>query len=155
MSLGLAGAAAVLLVLLFGWMHGNSIKADIKRLKNESNALEKKLPAATKMIEAAEAVEEWTREEVVWLDELRWFSERFPDAEEVMLTQLELNPSRDGRPGNMAMEGLARNVDSLKAMDRALQDDSHQVVGEGESQSGSRDRYSTRFERAVILEQED
>jgi hypothetical protein len=66
-----------------------------------------------------------------------------------MLTQLELTPSREG--GKMEMEGLARDVDALNSIYRALQDDKHQVVGEGQGQSSTQQRYSARFDGAVIL----
>jgi hypothetical protein len=152
-SVGLAVAVAVLLALVFGWIYGNSIKADIKRLTAESSRMEKDVKSADKKIEAAEAIEDWTRQEVIWLDELRWLSEKFPPAQDAMVVQLELSPSREG--GRMEMEGLARNVDALKTMDQALHDEAHQVAGEGAGESRAHERYSARFDRAVILGKRD
>jgi hypothetical protein len=142
-----------MLGIVVGWMYGNSIKADIKRLTAESGRLEKEVKPASKKIEAAEAVQDWIRQEVVWLDELRWLSEKFPTAEDAMLVQLELSPAREG--GRMEMEGLARNVDALKTMDQALHDETHQVAGEGAGESRAQERYSARFDRAVILGKRD
>jgi Tfp pilus assembly PilM family ATPase len=152
-SAGLGIAVVVMLGIVFGWMYRNSIKADIKQLSAESTRLEKDVKLANKKIEAAEAIQNWTRQEVVWLDELRWLSEKFPPAEDAMLVKLELSPTREG--GKMDMEGLARNVDAIKTMDQDLHDETHQVAGEGEGESRAHERYSARFERAVILGQGD
>jgi hypothetical protein len=144
---GLAVAVVVLLVVALGWWHRNSLKADIIRLNNEARLLDKKVQQADKHIEAAEAIGKWAEKEVVWLEELKWLAEKLPPPEELMLNQLEL----DRESGRMDMEGQARNVDTVKAMDRSLQDDSHQVIGEGGGASSASQRYAVRFERAVVL----
>jgi Tfp pilus assembly PilM family ATPase len=150
-TVGLAVAVVVLLVVTLGWWHRNSLKADIVRLSNESALLDKEVKAADKHIEAAEAIGEWADKEVVWLEELKWLAEKLPPPQDAMLSQLEM----DRESGRMDMEGLARNVDTIKGMDRALQDESHQVVGEGGGASSASQRYSVRFERAVILGERD
>ncbi|HID77666.1 MAG TPA: hypothetical protein EYP56_16930, partial [Planctomycetaceae bacterium] len=128
-GIGLAVALVVLVGLGWGWLHAQSLRQDIKRLAAQANRLDKDVARATKLVQAAKAIRQWTEQQTVWLDELRWLSEHFPPAEDAMLVNLELAPGR-GRP-QMDMEGLARDTAALQAMDRALGDQRHRVVGEG------------------------
>jgi Tfp pilus assembly protein PilN len=145
---GLAAAVVVLLALVFGWMHRSSINKDIQRLKAESNRLDREVAQATQKVAAAVAIEDWTSQETNWLDELRWLSDEFPSAEQAMVTKLELSGKKGGK---IEFDGFALDVNALKKMDRSLDDESHQVVGQGAGEASSRERYSARFDRAVNL----
>ena len=151
----LAGMTAVLLVLaaLFGvrWQAGR-LDDEIRQLQADTKTWETRASKAAGVEKAASEIEAWTSREVIWLDQLHWFCREFPPAQEAMLTQLRLGPSRKG--GEMRLDGLARNVDTLKAMEKALHDKGHEVIGKGSSQGSPQAPYSLRFSSSLILGKE-
>jgi hypothetical protein len=84
----------------------------------------------------------------VWLDELRWLSERFPPAREAKLNKLHLSA---GERREMVLNGLARNVDAVTKLDNSLQDAVHQIVGKTKSENQSNSQYQIEFRSSVQI----
>jgi hypothetical protein len=100
----------------------------------------------------AREIESWQAGDEVWLDEFRWLSQRLPTARDVMLTQFQADSGPRG--GEMKFEGLARSVESIKAMQEKLRDGEHRLVGKETGESGSQKEsqkeYSLRFSSSVF-----
>ena len=150
---GLAAATLVLAVFWYGWLQSRSLEREIRRLKVESAGLQKKITALSEEKKAADAIEKWTATEVVWLDELQWLAESFPPAQEAMLTQLQLASGIDG--GEMNMDGVVRDVQTIETMASDLRDDSHYVVGRDKSEQRSQEPYSIRFASSLYVKREE
>lgn len=148
----LAGLAAALLVVLFlgyGWLQSRWLEADIKRLNTESTALDRLVEQVAETQDACDEIEEWLSGNVVWLDELRWLSEKFPDAEDAMLTQVTLSVSSGKR--EIAVDGQAKSVEAATKLDRGLQDPSHRLVGKTKSEDQSKRPYPVQFKSSLSL----
>jgi len=150
---GLAAAVVVLLILGVGWLQRHWLDSDIKRLQAESASLDKAVEEAAGLQHAAEEIEKWASTEVVWLDELRWLSEKFPEAQDAMLTQLTL--SMGSGKGEMSVNGQARSVEAATKLDSSLQDESHRLAGETKSQDESKKPYPVEFKAALLLGPEE
>ena len=146
---GLAAAVVVLVILGSGWLQARNLDAEIKDLRKESGSLERELKQAAKIEQAADEIENWTSTRVVWLDELRWLSEKFPQAEDAMLTQLTLSAS-SGK-GEMTADGQARSVDAVTKLDSGLQDESHRLVGKTKRVDESKQPYPVQFRSLLLL----
>jgi len=150
---GLAAATVVLAVFWYGWFQSGSLDREIRRLRLETTGLQKKITALSQEKKAADAIQKWASTEVVWLDELHWLVEKFPPAQEAMLTQLQLASGIDG--GEMTMDGVVRNVETVKTMENNLRDDSHYLVGRDKGRQRSEEPYSIRFTSSLYVKREE
>jgi hypothetical protein len=164
---GLAGAAAVLLVVFLGWFHLSALEGQAQDLQDQLQRWDRQVTQAAKFEQAAGEVRKWIASEVVWLDELRRLAEKLPPSAEAMLTQLtavsggetsgSAAASKAGRTptlGEIMLEGLARSVDAAGAMEQALLDKTHQVETKHNSEDTSQKPYSWRFKSSVHLRPE-
>ncbi len=142
-------AALVLVVIVLNWVQNSRFKNDIARIQWESASLEPKLKEADKIVAAADEIQGWLRDEVVWLEELSWLSEKFPPAKDAMLTNLSVSANSGRR--EMRLNGLARDVDAVGKLDEGLRDDAHQVVGRTKSANGSGGGYGIQFRSSVQI----
>ncbi|NUQ61562.1 MAG: hypothetical protein HUU20_03685, partial [Pirellulales bacterium] len=147
---GLAAGLLVLAVMAASWLKGGRVESEIRRLQANSRTLDKNFEKAEKTEKAAQEVAQWIAGEVNWLDELRWLSEHFPQAEDAMLTQIKLNVN-SGR-GEITLDGVARNVESVGELDRGLHDERHRLAGKSKSESGVKPPYGVQFRSTVRIE---
>ncbi len=146
----LAGAVAVLALLafvLYGWYQERSLKDQINRLQAQSQQLDNQLQEASQFEKVVDEVKQWVDTDVVWLDELNWLAERFPDSKKAILTQLKLGIVGDR--AEMAWEGLAEDYRALAELEARLQDPRHVVAGNNKSEAKSPDHYNYQF-RAIL-----
>jgi len=151
-------AALVAALLVFAWLGFNALRVrglrrDVGRLQTRLTELEKEAKKAAAVEKAAQEVAQWTQQDVDWLDQLEWLSEKVPGAEDVMLTQLNLSPGAGG--GQMKLKGFAKSVAAIAQMEGALRDQTHHVKGGGKSEDRSAERYQMRFNSSVFVTRED
>ncbi len=147
---GLIAAGIVLAVLALNWVQSSRLRASIRQLQHESNALDRQVVEADKIISHAEDIGNWAAGEVVWLDELRWLSDSFTPAEDAMLTKLVAAVA--GGRAEMRLDGLARSIDAASQLDRKLRDETHRLVGQTKSEDRSESRYQIQFRSTVQIE---
>lgn len=147
---GVAGGLVVLAIMAMSWIQGDRLNADVRRLQANSKALDKRVELAEKSEAAAKEVEDWVDDEIHWLQELRWLSERLPTAEEAMLTQVKLTAS-SGR-GEITLDGLAKDVEAVSKLDRGLHDERHRLAGKSKSESDDKGPYGVQFRSSVRIE---
>lgn len=149
----LAGLAVALLVLAWfavHWIRGDRLHSEILVLQRNSKALDKNFQQAEKSEKEAEEVAEWVGDGVNWLDELSWLSQRFPIAEDAMLTQVKFAVN-SGR-GEITLDGVARDVTSVAELDRGLHDERHRLAGKSKSESDAKRPYGVQFRSSVRIE---
>jgi Tfp pilus assembly PilM family ATPase len=69
-----------------------------------------------------EAIDNWNAGEIVWLDELRDLSKRFPAGRDAIVLRMSLSPGRRGG-GNVELSGLVRDSAIVARIDRNLTDE--------------------------------
>ena len=150
-----AGLLAVLVLvsgLGYVWTEAAALDNEVRRLEKESLDFDAQLGPSAKTEQAVAEMEKWQAGEVVWLEELKWLSEKFPRAEEAMLTQFQGSTSQRGTEASL--EGLARSVETVTAMEQKLCDTKHQVVGKDKGEDVSRRPYSLRFRSTLHVKAE-
>ncbi|MBN1589793.1 MAG: hypothetical protein JW888_09780 [Pirellulales bacterium] len=145
---GLTAAVVVLAIVVLNSIQTARLKDDVLKKQQESATLDEQVRRGDVVIAASEKVEDWLDGEVVWLDELRWLSERFPPAREAKLTKLHVSA---GNRREMVLSGLARNVDAVTQLDDSLQDETHQVVGKTKNENRSDSKYEIEFGSSVQI----
>lgn len=150
-------AAAVAAVVLAGyfWFYSATSSLDDRIAELEQQAQEQeKLVAKYKEVElAAKEIEAWAASDVNWLDELRELSDDFPQAKDVLITQLRMGPHAAG--AEITLEGYLREADTADQLEANLRDDGHLVEGRGLQQDSSKPCYSWRFTTSMLVKPQD
>ncbi len=149
---GLAAGLLVLAVMAASWIRGDRMHSEILYLQRNSKALDKNFEQAEKSEKEAAEIDQWVAGGVNWLDELRWLSDRFPTAEDAMLTQVKFVVN-SGR-GEITLDGVASDVDSVAELDRGLHDDRHRLAGKSKSETDARRPYGMQFRSSVRIERQ-
>ncbi|MGO8746210.1 MAG: type IV pilus biogenesis protein PilM [Thermoguttaceae bacterium] len=146
---GLAGGVVLTACLGLAWLQYNTYQRQLDDLTAEAQALTAKAPALEKTERLVKDVETWQGSNIVWLEELRRLSEKFPPSQDAMLTQLDL----DIRALNseLRMNGVAKSVDVFKTMGESLRDETHRMVPREAGESAAHKDYPLQFQSSVIV----
>ena len=146
-----ATAATVVLALwLMSWRQIAAVDRQIETLRSESKELEKAVRRAVETQRAVDAIDTWTAGDVVWLDELRDLSLRFPSARDAVLLRLTMARSSAGG-GAMELNGLVRDPSIVGRFERELRD-AHHEVRSGRVEATVREQsYTWQFESSILV----
>ena len=145
----LVAASVVLAIIVLNWLQTAQLKADILRLEQEAVALEPQVEKSKKLVSDAGEVEDWLKNEVVWLEELAWLSQRFPEAKDVMLTSFSAISNSSRR--EMRLNGFVRNADIVSALPSGLHASTHKVVNEKRNENRSQKGYEIQYSSSVRI----
>jgi Tfp pilus assembly PilM family ATPase len=149
-----AAVAVLVVVLLAGgyvWQ-GLSKQWQLNRqLASQLKELDGRVRQAAKTRRLAAAIQAWQAGDVVWLEELREFSERFPPARDALVLRLQMSSLPAGG-GLMTMQGLVRDPSLIVRLEYALRDAYHAVQSR-RIQSGSRpnEEYTHLFDASIVV----
>jgi Tfp pilus assembly PilM family ATPase len=142
---GVAAAAAVL-ALAAGWRIWG-LSSEVARLKQQSQEQDALVQRAAKLDGAALEIEAWRERDVNWLHELRLLSERFPKAEDGMLTGLTMVAGEES--SHIQLDGVVREPGVVGGLEAGVRDDRHQVSGNDRQEDASHPPYAWRFSSTI------
>ena len=161
MSSGIAATILLLVGLGYGWLTAHMLKREIAGLEVMRSELVQPQDEAKQNSQNAEAIGNWIGTDIVWLDELHRLCKQFPPAEQAMLHSLTLTLSSlsGGRTdvqdlASIKLKGLAKDVETIKSMERDLSDRSHRVVGKDKGENQSQVPYTLSFDSTVMIRPE-
>lgn len=149
---GLAATIVLLLGVSVIWVKTDNLDAEIQQLERQSQEYDSQLTAITKTEQTVAEMEKWQAGEVVWLEELRWLSDKFPTAQDAMLTQFQGSAGQKGTEA--ALEGVARSVDTVNSLEQSLCDKRHRVVGKDKTEDATQRPYTIRFRSSLNISAE-
>lgn len=152
----LAAAAVAAVVLLGGfiiWQRLAALDKQIAQLAAQSKQLDPVIKSAAEIEKSVAEIKNWTDGDILWLEELKQLSERFPESKEAMLTNLRLTPHVDG--GAMSLEGRVRESATIDSLEQALRDNFHTVKGETRQQDKDSKKYNWHFKSVVTVKPRD
>lgn len=147
---------AMILCLLAGgagyylWDQTATADAENKRLAEELSDLEKLVKKTAEKKKVIETIDDWNTNSIVWLDELRDLSARFPSGQDFVLQRLTMSPARGGK-ANIAFQGLAREPGVVTRMEEALRDARHEIQTPRVDERVQDKSYTWNFETLVSL----
>ena len=123
-----AGAAALVVLtgVYFAWEQFAEIGGQIERLQQRSKDLDQLVKRGADKQASVAAIEDWSLGDVVWLDELRDLSLRFPQPRDAVLLRMTLSARPTGG-GAVEMEGLVRDPSIVGRMESQLRDEYHEI----------------------------
>jgi hypothetical protein len=148
-------AAAILLLAVVGggyvWHNLSKVWQLNEKLAAEVKQLDGRVRQAAKTRRVAAAIQAWQAGDVVWLEELREFSERFPPARDALVLRMQMSSLPSGG-GMTTMQGLVRDPSLIVRLEYALRDPYHAVQSR-RIQSGSRpnEEYTHLFDASMII----
>jgi Tfp pilus assembly PilM family ATPase len=148
-----AAAAVVLLGAAITWQRLAALDQRIVTLTAESKGLDEQVKEAAAVEKSVAEIRQWTDGDILWLEELKELSERFPESKEAMLTNLRLSPHAEG--GVISLDGLVGEPSTIDSLEQALRDEFHSVEGKGRTQDASNKKYGWTFKSAVIVKPQD
>lgn len=144
-----AGAALVALAgAYFAWGQFAEVQERIERLETRSRELDQLVKRGAEKQAAVAAIEEWSLGDVVWLDELRDLSLRFPQPRDAVLSRLTLT-SRPTGGGAIELEGLVRDPSIVGRMESQLRDEYHEIRTRRVQESVQGKSYTWRFDSSL------
>lgn len=115
---GLVAASVALVGVFGGWLYGQKLENDLKRLTKQSNDLEEQIAAATEFQDVANEIDRWAYPDVNWLEELHRLSTNFPSSKQAMLTDLRMLQHPQG--GEVKLQGLASDVQAIEELEKRI-----------------------------------
>ncbi len=135
------GSAAVAAVIVLGvWGGLRRLDGQIATLTEKGQELDKQVTAAEALVERANSIAEFTDKDVTWLDEVREMAILMPDADHVMLRDVQLaTPLKRGAV--MTLGGNAKTPEAIEQFENSLRYGDNVVDGRG----GPIDRKQTEY----------
>lgn len=123
---GVAATTAAAAFFGIAWQTLAGLDTRIDELRRQATQLDKQVKRARETQAAVSAIEAWTENDVVWLDELRDLTARFPKRRDALLLRLTLGRSPLGG-GSMELQGLVRDPGIVGRLESTLRDPFHEV----------------------------
>jgi hypothetical protein len=147
-------AIAVILATLGGvwyWDRLSKVWEKNAELASELKKLDTEIAQDAKMRKLVNDLYKWQGNDVIWLDELRSFSERFLPARDACVLRMQMASPAAGASA-FVFQGLVRDPSLIVRLEYALSDASH-VVQSRRIQTGSRpgEDYSHLFDASVVI----
>jgi hypothetical protein len=146
-----AGAAMLALMLtgIISWQL-RSYDQSIGKLQHASQGLDKQVKDAEELRTRVSEIDTFVTGDINWLDEVYDLSVKLPPAEQAIVEQATFS-SRPGGGGQIVLEGYVRDPATIEALETALRDERHQVVGSGGQFDEHQDEYRWRFKETILI----
>lgn len=141
----LAAVAALVVVatpVFYIWYQRQSLQSQVEGLQDQLAAVNQEIAGLEKVKKTVDAVDGWRSGDAVWLDELKWLSEKLPPAKDVMVTDLTLSHEASGPKVKVQALTTDQAVDAVTD----LGDANHRMVPDGKLQSAQKSKeYKWQF----------
>jgi Tfp pilus assembly PilM family ATPase len=153
-KLAMVAAAAGLLIAAtggyFAWGQFSEVGKQISSLEKQSRDLDKNVKRAAEKEAAVAVIDEWLAGDIVWLDELRDLSRRFPKPRDAVLLRMSLG-SKTGGGGAIELEGLVRDPSIVGEMEGNLRDEFHEVRTKRVQESVQGTAHTWKFDSSLLV----
>jgi hypothetical protein len=144
-------AAAVLLLGGMVYYDYSSMNAQIAEANKRTESLKDAEEVAAKLVASAELLDVWNAGDVVWLDELRNLSNKYPPAEEAIVTQFVAARSQVDPGGSYYINCAAAGPETITKIENLLRDKRHEVQGSGGSTDDNNAEMPWVFRKTVKI----
>ena len=132
------------------WQNRLEMRAELEGLTDQVDKLEKTVEKLSRKHEVVSAVQTWEHDQVLWLDELRDLSLRFPRAVDAYAQRLSMT-SPPGGDGIIAMQVRVQQPATMALMESNLRDEFHRVHSKRVTENGDVDEFGWHFETTVFV----
>lgn len=146
-----AAVAAIVLVIagIVGWQILGQ-ESEITSLEKQSAALDERVAVAKANAAKVDKIDNWARNEVIWIRVLAELSQRFPEPEAARVSRFVAGTRREGG-GELVLDGLVDSQNTIADLENAIRDDVHRVIGSGGQYDDADADYPWRFKERILL----
>lgn len=153
-SLALLAGFLLTVAIGFGFWRNSEAKKELIRLEHQKVKLKKEVEEVQQLEKTINSVKNWESNRFDWLAQMAWLSEKIPQSQDMMLTQLDIKTSMPGI-ASMTIKGNAKNVDTVTQTLEKMRDATHQTTTDQlSSQPSQNPAYPQQFAYAVAVTQE-
>ena len=148
----LAGAAAAAIFLVVGgwfWLQLHALNAELEQLTDASKELDNLVKRGQDLDKKIGEIDKWSATDVTWIDELATLSEKLPPAEQLLLYQLRASAKVGG--GEWQLDGVVKDVATLKNIEGNMNDPRHDVEHKSSQQRVGETKYPWQFKSSVLV----
>lgn len=151
-KLAIGGGIAALVLMIIYWVSLAQLDSGIASRIDRNAALQDTLAAGKPLLEAAKVIQEWTLEDANVLDEIHRFQQQLPPTERIYLTQLSINVPTTRQPGEIRVEGHAREEkDIRKLREQLIAPETGYKISAAEIKSESKEFYPKRLSEQIRI----
>ncbi|MEQ8785581.1 MAG: hypothetical protein RIC55_04750 [Pirellulaceae bacterium] len=147
------GAVAAVVLVAAGLAYSNyrSMDARIQELAQREEKLIEAEKTANQLIADASLLDAWNDGDVIWLDELRNLSKKYPPAQQAIITQLVAAGGQREGGGRYFIDCAAASPDAITDIERRLRDARREVQGTGGATDDNKLGYGWSFKKMVTI----
>jgi len=149
--LALAAGAVALILAIAGywlWAQVTALDRQIDEAKDRFETVSQTLDKVEEQQKAVKSIRQWQAGEIVWLDELRDLSARFPSGRDAMVLRMSMSAGQRGG-GAIRMNGLVRHSSIVYNLEENLRDKYHQVHSTHVGKRDEEENYTWLFESSI------
>lgn len=151
MAVYAAAAVALLGYLIWsGLGEVSELRSQSRDLKAQLQATQKKIDDMKKRTAVVDYFEEWQKDDINWLEELRGLSARFPERTETQVKNMTLSVGSNRR-GVISMNLRAKDDIVISRLEQAIRDNFHQIRTNQLSQNSADEEYPWQFGASILV----
>jgi Tfp pilus assembly protein PilN len=149
------GVCVVLVFVFYIWIELAALDARIATLDTQSKGLAAKLKKLSETERDIVPIDEFTKSDVNWLDELYHLSANYPPATDAIVTDVTFMSAGRTGGGQATVDGFARQSNLLDQLLTGLRDERHLVSNTGSNFDDKQDLFKWRFSESIAIAGED
>lgn len=151
-QLAIAGAVAAVCVILVYWFALWQLDAGITQRTEELISLDDALKKGKPTLDSAKLIDEWVREDVNMLEEVKRFEQQLPSTERIYLTKLAITVPTARQAGEIRTEGHAREEKDIRELrEKLITPETGYKIAAGEIKSESKEFYPKKLNEQIKL----
>ena len=144
-------ASSVLFLLGFMWYSDNQEqKQAIETKKSSLQRFSKRANKSLEYQDIVDAVHQWQKSDIAWLDEIQDLTQRFPMQSESLVKRMTMSTGNDGY-GVVDLSVQVSSPDVVTALEAAIRDDRHSVTSKRVAEVSDSENLNWSFETRIIF----
>ena len=147
------GAIASTVLLLLGFMWYSDNQEQKQAIETKKSSLQRFSKRANKSLEyqdVVDAVHQWQKSDIAWLDEIRDLSQRFPMQSESLVKRMTMSTGNDGY-GVVDLSVQVSSPDVVTELEAAIRDDRHSVTSKRVAEVSDSENLNWSFETRITF----
>ena len=140
----------LLLALAAFWWHLRSLDRTILQQRGDLQRRAPEVKIAEQWLAKAQSVQQWTRGDINWLEELRDISRKLPSSDQVRVEECRASVTPAG-DGVVVLEGVVDVADTIALIEQNLSSERRRVRGEGGTYELRDEKYPWRFRETITI----
>lgn len=153
-KLAVAGALVAVIVLMLGYQVWSERSAELHAIEDRQQKLKKLSKRADKSRELqalADAISDWRRDDIAWIDELRGLAERLPSSDQALVRKMNLSIDAQ-RQGIIDLSVQVSKPEIVTLLEDALRAGERSVSSKRVSESDEKSKLPWGFDTRVVFQ---